>query len=417
MRILVVNNRFPPFITGGYELSAALTADGLARRGHRVQVLVSSFGVGGTTSDAGVKRVLHRVVDSPHPIELLTFAWSDALAVHEVLSTFQPDVISAWNLEGLFPEVLKGLVGQPRPVVFHLHDLWLAALTRWSTHWDEFWRGPAHAPLVGPAKRVLASLGRAAGLAGGWPSRPGAVAIENAVFCSEYQRRVHHEAGVRPRHSRVVLSGTDLQRFRPGGRPFQSTLRALFVGRLVPEKGPLEALRAVATLLREGADLELTQAGAEPPDRSTVDAIDNASRDPALRGRVRRSALVQNERMAEIYQAHDVLLFPTAHIEGLPRAVMEAMACGLAVVAAPSGGGSEILQHNVNCLVVGSRDAAGVEAALRLLLADRDLVRRLGRGARTHVETHHSVDAAVDAIEAFYREAAARGQRRVAEGS
>jgi hypothetical protein len=46
VRILLVNNRLPPYITGGYDISAQSAADGMRRRGHEVRALVSNYGVG-----------------------------------------------------------------------------------------------------------------------------------------------------------------------------------------------------------------------------------------------------------------------------------------------------------------------------------------------------------------------------------
>jgi glycosyltransferase involved in cell wall biosynthesis len=74
--------------------------------------------------------------------------------------------------------------------------------------------------------------------------------------------------------------------------------------------------------------------------------------------------------------------------------LVEAMACGLPVVATTAGGVAELVRHGDNGLLAAPRDRAGVAAHLTGLLADAGLRGRLGAAARRTVETDYDVNVA-----------------------
>lgn len=413
MRILAVSNRYPPLITGGYELSASLAAEGLRARGHDVRVLTSTHGVVVPTEDGHVRRCLSLSTRSPNPSRLAWLEWQDRLTLQDELRGFRPDLVSAWNLLALFPGVLRAVAGAPVPAVFHLHDLYLDATAAWAQEWRAFWERPARGAWRDMGKRVVASVARAWGVGTGWPASAGAVLIPHAVYCSESVRRRHEEIGVYPRDSRVVLSGVDVDRFRPGARGLRAGgVRLLFVGRLHPSKGAHLALGAVARLVSAGCkDVRLTLVGAVPPDRSYRDELARRAQEPPLRGRVVLGDAVDHETMAEVYRSHDALVFPTRVPEGLPRAALEAMACGLAVVGTATGGGTELFQDGVNALLVPQDDEEALARRLWELVAQPEKVQTLGDAGRSHVVRRHSIGLVLDAIEAYYREVVARRTR------
>ena len=90
---------------------------------------------------------------------------------------------------------------------------------------------------------------------------------------------------------------------------------------------------------------------------------------------------------------HDLLLYPSYfRTEGYPGAILEAFQCGLPVVAAEVGGVSELVEHEKSGLLVEPRSAAEVESAIKRLLDDPDLYRRLCEGARRRGDHFRSAD-------------------------
>ena len=129
----------------------------------------------------------------------------------------------------------------------------------------------------------------------------------------------------------------------------------LFAGRLSPEKG-------IAELVEATGGLPLVVAG-DGPLRTLV---------PGALGFVPRAEL---ERL---YERAAVVVFPSRQ-EGLPVALLEAMAHGCPVVATRVGGIPQLVEHGGSGLLVPPRDPAALRAAIEALLADPDLGRRLGR--------------------------------------
>jgi len=102
----------------------------------------------------------------------------------------------------------------------------------------------------------------------------------------------------------------------------------------------------------------------------------------------------------------DVLALPS-WTEGLPLVVLEAMASARAVVATPVGGTPELVQDGETGLLVPPRDPEALAAALRRLLADADLRRRLGEAGERRVRAEFTLDAMCSRVLAIYDELAA----------
>lgn len=176
--------------------------------------------------------------------------------------------------------------------------------------------------------------------------------------------------------------------------------RILFLGRLEPAKGTAELLDAVAALAPRFPQLRLVMGGNGD--------LDGFRRGAAARGIADRIALPGwldgAARDAELARA-GVFCLPS-HAEGLPMAVLEAMAAGKAVVASSVGGIPELVQDGVNGLLVPAHDAAALAAALARLLDDDSLRRQLGVQARATVEARYSTRAVCGRLAAIYNDLA-----------
>jgi glycosyltransferase involved in cell wall biosynthesis len=171
----------------------------------------------------------------------------------------------------------------------------------------------------------------------------------------------------------------------------------LFVGRLSPEKGIQDLLRAA-----EGLNLVVIGDG---PLRATV---------PNGLGYVAREEVLDHYRRAA------VVVCPSRR-DGFPVACAEAMAYGRPVVASAVGGLPDMVVDGETGLLVPPRDPGALRAAIDRLLADADLRRRLGQAARERISALCSWDTVVDATLAAYEDALAvrrstpgRGRARTA---
>ncbi|HBG29097.1 MAG TPA: glycosyltransferase family 1 protein, partial [Gammaproteobacteria bacterium] len=91
------------------------------------------------------------------------------------------------------------------------------------------------------------------------------------------------------------------------------------------------------------------------------------------------------EDMPEILAATDIVCLPTAYGEGVPRILIEAAACGCALIAADRPGCREIVQDGVNGLLVPPRDAGALAHAVTTLLDDPARCGGMGQAGRARV--------------------------------
>ncbi|WP_306391134.1 glycosyltransferase family 4 protein [Telluria beijingensis] len=156
--------------------------------------------------------------------------------------------------------------------------------------------------------------------------------------------------------------------------------RILFLGRIEPAKGVDELLQACA---RHPA-LRLVLGGA-----GDLDWARRRAAELGIAGRVELPGwLDARARDAELARAW--LFCLPSHVEGLPMAMLEAMAAGVPVVATRVGGIPEALADGLLGLLVPPRDAEALADAIGRLLADETLHARLACAARAAIERHYS---------------------------
>ena len=172
--------------------------------------------------------------------------------------------------------------------------------------------------------------------------------------------------------------------------------RVLFLGGFAnPVKGGEAYLRAVASVAPELPDTPFVLAGpGEPP--SSLDAM------AAGAGNVTWAGWLDEEAKAAQLAHCAVFVLPSLS-EGLPVALLEAMAWGRAIVATRVGGVPEVVDDGVEALVVPPGDPAAIAIAVRRLLADRDERRRLGEAARARAASLNQVEVC-DRLDALYQE-------------
>lgn len=191
------------------------------------------------------------------------------------------------------------------------------------------------------------------------------------------------------RKVRLLGNGIDLERFAPSDRRRGEGARRRgewglgadavvcgIVGRLVAEKGVEEVVEA-AESMQHDHDLRFVWIG--PTDEGKSDAVTTT-----LLDRARAAGIIltgARTDMPECYAAFDLFLTASWR-EGFPRAVMEASAMGLPVVATDVRGNRQAVRHGATGLLTPVRDPVGLARAVRSLADDPALRSRLGRGAQ-----------------------------------
>lgn len=186
----------------------------------------------------------------------------------------------------------------------------------------------------------------------------------------------------------------------PQGRHHDGPLRVLFVGRLVPEKGPSVLLRAVEQLVERGVDVEATFVGGG----DLRDALSAQAADAGIADRVTFTGPLGQEELPDLYRRADVFCLPSFQ-EGLPVVIMEAMATQLPVVVTRIAGIPELVHDGVSGRVVSAGRADALADAIADLAADPAGREAMGQAARVAVLQGHDVERAATLMADFLRDA------------
>ncbi|MCZ6689059.1 MAG: glycosyltransferase family 4 protein [Planctomycetota bacterium] len=193
-----------------------------------------------------------------------------------------------------------------------------------------------------------------------------------------------------------VPNGVDPDRFGPGvdGTAFRRDLGLedaqliLFAGRFVGRKGVEYLLEAFARLAPRHPKAHLLLVGRGRRDYSSQ------IRRLRISDRARILREVPHERMPEIYAAADIFCLPSLY-EGLPLAILEAMAAGKPVVSTRTDGIPEAIRQGETGILVPAGRVDPLCLALDLLLRSPSLRKRLGEAARRAVVSEYSWDRVV----------------------
>jgi len=207
------------------------------------------------------------------------------------------------------------------------------------------------------------------------------------------------EDGVPPGRIHLCYNGIDLDRFhaRRAPRPAKGPVVIAFIGVLRREKDLGTLLEAVGRLHLPGSEIRLRLIGWGPESdalkqRSRALGIESiCSFDPAT------------GRVEDVLQSVDIFVLPSRS-ESLSNSLMEAMACGCAVIASRVGGNPELVEHGQSGLLFDTGDSAGLAAMLRSVIEDPLLRERLGRNAAESVRRRFSVTHSVEVMQRIYSE-------------
>jgi glycogen(starch) synthase len=394
LRLLGINNSYPPVAGGGYGEICADVMSGLARRGHDVTVLTCGERFDPRQATAAdrvdgvrVRRELDYVL-APwrRPVAGLRAVAHDAGIMRRALEGV--DVVLAWHCRGIVKTSLRIAHEAGVPVLYQLHDRWVLYERPGSllVPWARLDRLGARLPreLIGrvAASRIELRAPRI--------ERDGV-----ACFVSEWLERDHTSRGWRPRRREVVRCGIDVEAFARTEPPAQPPRRLLFAGRIEPRKGLDVAVRALAG----DAGLKLTVAGpVDDPDY--LEEVRVLAAGAGVANRIEWLGEVPRARIRELLHDHDVLVFPSIEVEAYALGLLEALAAGTLVITSATGGPREYLRHDVNALLFEPGDVGGLVGALTRLREEEGLAARLLEGAR-RTAGEISLDAILDQVDAL----------------
>ncbi len=204
-----------------------------------------------------------------------------------------------------------------------------------------------------------------------------------------------------------IPNGVDTERFRPQPAHTRSAYRRALgldddavafgcVASLSPVKRHSDLIDAFALLHRRAPQARLLLIGdgrLRADIEQQIAALD-------LSGVV--SLLGERPDIEQVLSALDVAVLCSS-TEGMSNAILEAMACGLPMVATAVGGNLQLVQHEVNGLLVPACEPAALAAALIELAGAPDLRRHMGEAGRARIEREFSLDGMASSFDQLYR--------------
>ncbi len=200
----------------------------------------------------------------------------------------------------------------------------------------------------------------------------------------------------------IAPNWIDAARFRPAALSLETFAArpavVLFVGLLEPAKGIGELISAVAQLHREGLAIKLVVCGAG----ALREALDRRIHDEQLSSVVELRGWSDREAILRALHQATVFCLPS-HSEGLPNAVLEAMAAGRPIVATAVGGVPELIDDGSNGLLVAVDDQPQLAAALRRIIQSPELALEMARQNVRRAAESHDIAASWPRIAALIR--------------
>ncbi len=156
----------------------------------------------------------------------------------------------------------------------------------------------------------------------------------------------------------------------------EKCLKVLYLGRLEREKGVIETIEAVIDLARQGMKVSVTVAG-DGIEMSNVRALQSS--DELAQHVVNIAGYVRGDKKRELLSTHHVYSFPSIYGEGMPNALLEAMAFGMPVITCPVGGIPDFFEQGKMGYLIDSPDTDQIKNCLRGLYEDGALSQEMGR--------------------------------------
>ena len=365
MRILIINSEYPP-IGGGAANASENIAGVLVKMGQEVTVMTSKYrGLPWREQKDGVliRRVLARRkrADRSLAYEQISFLLGGSLAVIPLMAGWKPHVVLA------FFGMPCGGIAYGTQILFRTP--YIVSLRGGDVPGFRPYDFAFYHRLISPFLHQV------------WERADGVVANSRGLrsLAQRFDRHVPIQ---------IIPNGVDGDRFTPVERDWV-TPRILFVGRVVYQKGLDLLFHALSNI--GDLDWKLTVVGDGPQ----LPVLERLARRLEITDRVHFAGWKRGDELVAAYQNANLFVYPSRH-EGMPNAVLEAMASGLPVIATRISGNEELLLQGETGTLVEPENQQELETALTGLVSNPDLRKKMGEASRERVLGHYSWQAVAE---------------------
>jgi glycosyltransferase involved in cell wall biosynthesis len=359
LNILLINYEYPP-VGGGAATATAAIAEHLTFLGHKVAVLTSRFrDLKGAIREGNVQVIrcpaFRKNKDRSGIVEMFSYIVSAGLMLGSLIREYQ---IEASIVFFSFPCGPLGLLG----------------VKQWNIPYVISLRGgdvPGNEETLNFMHKLLKPLRR-------FIYDKSVAVVANSAGLKEMSERAD------PFPVIVIPNGIDTSYYSPGESWNKTTGHEfifLFVGRFRTQKNLFYLLDHFASLRRSGAGPFTLQIVGDGPQHN---ALHNHAIRVGIEDRLVWHGWVDKNRLLEIYRSADCFVNPSLY-EGMPNVVLEAMACGLPVIASDVHGNNEVVRHGNTGLLFDLDESGSLVAALSTMMADPGRASEMGKKGRAWV--------------------------------
>jgi len=387
MRIALVSQEYPPETAyGGIGTQNYAKAHGLAALGHDVHVIAQSTDDQEHEFNDGPVRVT-RIPGADRELPLateearwITYSARVAVAIAQLQARFPLDLVefADWGSEG-FVHLLNQTEWNHVPSVIHLHGpiVMFAHAIGWPEAHSEFYR---------VASMMEATCVRRAD------------AVFSSSRCSaQWCERFH---GLKSDDIPVIHTGVDSRIFRPRDVPKDEHPTIIFVGKIERNKGVELLVEAACRIASQIPKLLVRLVGRGNAELTAQ--LQRRAREAGYPALLQVVGFVDHGQLPHHLSRAQVFAAPSDYEGGPGFVYLEAMACGLPVIACSGSGASEVVVPEENGLLVPPRDVDALVHALLRLLNQRDFRQIMGQRAREYVVREADRELCLQRLEAFY---------------
>ena len=389
MRVALVSQEYPPETAkGGIGTQTYLKAQGLATLGHEVHVLSRtrakqvSKSANGNVQVTRIPGMDSRTGIFTEIADWATYSGEVAAALASIHAETPLDLIDfpEWGAEG-FIHLVNRTEWNRIPTVIHLHGplVMFGHTMGWPEINSEFFK--VGTTMEGACVRL-------------------ADAVFSSSRCSVRWCAEHY--GLRSEDVPIIHTGVDVDHFRPGKGAPAKRPTIIFAGKLTRNKGVFLLAEAAARLTEDFPDLQVRLVGYGEP--QIVEQLKKIAVSKGAHDLIDFPGFISNSDLPEHLGRAHVFAAPSEYEGGPGFVYLEAMACGLPVIACAGSGAAEVVREGENGFLVPPGDITALTEVLRTLLRDGDQRRRMGEEARRFVLREADSRTCLKKLEAFYLE-------------
>jgi len=165
-----------------------------------------------------------------------------------------------------------------------------------------------------------------------------------------------------------------------------AVIRIAQVSTYIPRKGTHYSTPALNRILARYPQVQVSLLGTECLECPKVEDV-YADFEPTVRDRIRVIPRYSHETLPTLLKGHQIKLLPSIS-EGFGKALIEAMACGLAPITTATPGPLEIVRNNYDGIIIPTRNSQAIEEALERLIVDRPYLEQLRRNAHATAQRY-----------------------------